>query len=200
MFKLLAAPYAHKVAAEMVAGGIMAVCLPGPVRPEYLINLVKIERELRLDATALLRLAALAGVDAGLMKLWAAHLKLSNRQRVCLATWGDHVGAFSPDLEENAQKALLYKLGVKTFTQCAVLAWCLGGDKADKRTWKKLVSLAKRWPVPVFALKGRDVLALGVSPGPGIGEILSRLERDWIDAGFDGDASHLKKRLKTMLD
>jgi len=200
MFKLLAAPYANEVVAPMVANRILAACLPGRIRPEYLGNLVEIERELHLDATALLRLAALAGVDGGVMKLWARHLKLSNKERACLAAWEGHVSAFSSNLEENSQKVLLYKLGVETFTHCAVLAWCLDTGKADMPAWKKLISLARRWPVPVFALSGRDVLALGARPGPEIGQILSRLEREWINAGFDGDASHLKERLKTMLD
>lgn len=38
-------------------------------------------------------------------------------------------------------------------------------------------------PVPVFALQGRDLQALGMPPGPAIGETLRRLRESWLASG-----------------
>jgi len=38
--------------------------------------------------------------------------------------------------------------------------------------------------VPEFPINGRDLSGLGMSPGPGMGQELARLERAWIDSGF----------------
>jgi poly(A) polymerase len=45
--------------------------------------------------------------------------------------------------------------------------------------------------VPPFPLSGRDLLDLGLTPGPAIGQILARLERAWIDSGFVLDRDEL---------
>jgi poly(A) polymerase/tRNA nucleotidyltransferase (CCA-adding enzyme) len=45
-------------------------------------------------------------------------------------------------------------------------------------------------PMPVFPLQGRDLLAIGVPPGPEVGRMLSDLRAWWIaeGAGPDGEA------------
>jgi len=39
---------------------------------------------------------------------------------------------------------------------------------------------------PVFPLAGRDVLALGVPPGPKIGRLLAETRAQWLAAGCPG--------------
>lgn len=45
--------------------------------------------------------------------------------------------------------------------------------------------LAETWPIPVFPLKGTDLLKAGLAEGPDLGARLRQLERDWIAADFD---------------
>jgi poly(A) polymerase len=60
----------------------------------------------------------------------------------------------------------------------AVLAgWTQAGRSAV------LDQLAQVSPQP-FPLRGADLLALGLEPGPRVGHELARLERCWIDSGF----------------
>lgn len=199
MFKLLVAPFALEVIRPMVESRIMEKALPGAVDLECLANLIGIDGKLDQPTRALPRLAALAGVEAGQMEAWGRHLKLSNKEKAYLSNVGQHVSAFSVDHEESAQKNLLYSLGDEIFRQCAVLAWSLAGENEGVQAWKNLIALPERWQAPVFPLKGTDVLALGVSAGPRIGEILSQLEQSWIDAGFEWDASELAARLKATV-
>jgi poly(A) polymerase len=60
------------------------------------------------------------------------------------------------------------------------------------------IAAARTMDVPVFPLKGRDVLAEGVAPGPEVTRILDAVEREWIDLGLPPDrktAIELLRRL-----
>jgi len=199
MFKLVMAPFASVVIHRMVEVGVMDKILPGYVKPECFTNLVKIEQKMKFCTDALPRLAALAGGDAELMEIWRKNLKLPNKEMAFLADLGRHAGAFSPTLEEPAQKALLYRLGEKIYRQCAVVAWSLEGQSADVSVWKKIVMLPQRWQAPVFLPAGADILALGVKAGRQVGEVLSQLEQEWIEAGFVWDAKEQMAQLKTIV-
>ena len=45
--------------------------------------------------------------------------------------------------------------------------------------------------VPRFPLSGKDLIGLGMRPGPALGSELDRLERAWIEAGFHLDRDEL---------
>lgn len=49
--------------------------------------------------------------------------------------------------------------------------------------------------VPRFPLKGADLIARGMAPGPELGQTLARLEQEWIDSGFTLRRSELLARL-----
>lgn len=198
MFKLLIAPYATGIIEKMVNVDVMGKVLPGPVCLKYFVDLLEIEGLLNLPALALPRLAALAGMDAGQMREWSQILRLSNKENAYLIDMGRYVSGFSSDLDQRAQKKLLYRLGKQRFEQCAVLAWARAGARSDMPAWKRLISLPDQWPVPTFLLKGADVLAVGILPGPEVGNILSKLEQGWIEAGFVWDAPELFARLKAI--
>ena len=36
----------------------------------------------------------------------------------------------------------------------------------------------------MFPLKGADLAALGMAPGPKLGDVLKALETEWIESGF----------------
>ncbi len=200
VFKLLVAPFALEVVTRMVETGIMEKTLPGPVDLACFTNLISNEREMGQKPNALRRLAALAGVNAACMELWSGVLRLSKKESLFLVEAGRQTSAFSTDLAEAAQKALLYKLGSRKYQEFAVLAWSLAGHNADKSAWKKLINLPQRWQVPEFTPSGADVLALGVASGPKVGQILSQLEQEWIDAGFAWDTSEFEARLKMIIE
>ena len=54
--------------------------------------------------------------------------------------------------------------------------------------------LSSEWAVPVFPVKGRDLIALGDEPGTELGKRLSRLEKEWIASDF----SLTKKQLLSI--
>jgi len=47
---------------------------------------------------------------------------------------------------------------------------------------KPLIALASRWRKIAFPLRGSDVIALGLEPGPEVGRLLATIEA-WWEAG-----------------
>jgi tRNA nucleotidyltransferase (CCA-adding enzyme) len=43
------------------------------------------------------------------------------------------------------------------------------------------------WDAPVFPVKGADLIALGMSPGPGMGRVLTDMRQQWGLNGYPGD-------------
>ena len=48
--------------------------------------------------------------------------------------------------------------------------------------------------VPVFPLQGKDVLALGVAPGPRVGELLRGVREVWLESGCGMGEAELRAR------
>ena len=63
--------------------------------------------------------------------------------------------------------------------------------------WRREVAAILRVThVPPFPIKGKDLVKAGLEPGPALGRRLHRLERDWIDSGFQLNRDELLRRVK----
>jgi poly(A) polymerase len=81
-------------------------------------------------------------------------------------------------------------MGSLSWADRVLIAWAealIAGRNEDADRWLQLLTLPTRWPVPVLPLKGRDLRAVGLKPGPQIGELLAALEAWWIDQDFTPD-------------
>ena len=47
--------------------------------------------------------------------------------------------------------------------------------------------MPERWTPPTLPVKGRDLVKLGLSPGPEIGDLMAKLEAWWIEEDFAPD-------------
>lgn len=52
------------------------------------------------------------------------------------------------------------------------------------KAYMEMIAPIEAWAVPVFPIKGADLLALGFSSGPELGEELSSLQGNWLDSKF----------------
>jgi poly(A) polymerase/tRNA nucleotidyltransferase (CCA-adding enzyme) len=60
-------------------------------------------------------------------------------------------------------------------------------EARDGRERSPLRATVAAMEVPVFPLQGRDLLALGLAPGPAVGELLHALRDWWLAAGTEAD-------------
>jgi poly(A) polymerase len=181
--RLLVAPQAVGAVEALFDYGFLPGLLGSVPRLERFRKLVAIEEALGLARDAIVRLAALAvfvGEDAERL---AARLRLSNAEQAVLALGAaDHAKSGLPD--DGAAKRALYRLGPSAYAAHVLLAWADSDASSDDPRWREALNLPERWQAPSFPLRGTDIMALGDLTGPEIGDILRRLEADWIASGF----------------
>jgi poly(A) polymerase len=188
MLKLLDARNPLPSLAMMIEDGVLARMIPRARPLEMLARLIKLEGK----PDALRRLGLLIEGDAASI---AAKLKLSNAARDRLIGIGTSVDL---DGDPVAQHQQIYRLGHEAYAD-RVLITAAGTGKTE--TVKPLLAAAKRWKLPVFPLKGADVTALGIAPGPAVGRLLAELEAEWAVGDFQSQRptllADLKRRIET---
>jgi tRNA nucleotidyltransferase/poly(A) polymerase len=193
--RILVAPQALRAIEALFDYGLLTELLGGVPRMTRFARLAAAEEALGLAPDAALRLAALAVfVEEDAARL-AARLRLSNAEQAVLL-----LGACDHDMgelpEEAAARRALYQLGPCKFEAHVLLASADEGISPDDQRWRQALRLADRWQAPEFPLRGPDITALGEVKGPAIGDVLRRLEAEWIASDFrlDRDALLAKAR------
>ncbi|WP_425450012.1 CCA tRNA nucleotidyltransferase [Virgifigura deserti] len=196
LLKLLAAPDPAAVVELMRDQDVLRHIMPEAANPGRLRALVTIEgivpARLVAGADPLRRLAALLEASAAAAEVVAKRLRLSNAERERLVDLAEPP-LVSPDLDRQTRRRLLYMLGAERFRDAALLAWAASITEQPTTTrheveaWTDLLATAADWTPPVFPLKGRDFLTLGLKPGPAVGGLLEEIERWWIDNDFAPD-------------
>ena len=188
--RLLVARRAGEVLVAMAEAGVARHLWDGPVDAGRAVALIRLEEAHGLVPDPLRRLAALvAEPDAA--NAVAERLKLSNAEakRLTLAL---STPAEAP-VDPHARRVALYRAGSEPFTDARLLrAAETGEDVSDDLT------AAHAWDRPVFPLGGGDVTALGIAPGPRVGEVLRQVEAWWIAGDFVADAEACRNELRRL--
>jgi len=179
--RILAAPDPRGTLRLMAEYGVLAAALGMP------FNLPRLEQLVALGAPAdpLLRLAALLDGDA---VAFSERLRLSHADAdrlVALRTGTvPNPGASDADLRRalaDASQALL-------IDRC----W-LADDGAPG--WDDLRRRLSTMARPVFPFGGRDVVAMGIPPGPAVGQALAAVRAWWMEGGCVADAAACRAAL-----
>ena len=197
MRRILVAPGAVGAVEALFDYGLLTNVLGGVPRLVRFERLVAIDEANGLAPSAALRLAALAVFVQEDVDRLADRLRLSNAEQAVLATGTLGVDAALPS--EEAAKALLYRLGPDAYRSRLLISWADADACPEDEAWRKALALPERWQAPVFPIGGNDVMALGELKGPDIGELLKRLERDWIVSGFALDRDQLLAKARAIV-
>jgi poly(A) polymerase/tRNA nucleotidyltransferase (CCA-adding enzyme) len=164
--RILLAPDPAGSVRLMAELGVLAAILPEASRPEALERLVASGA----PPDPMLRLAALAPSSGDAL---ADRLRLATAGRAALA---DLAGP-APDLalEGAALRRALADTPAQTLIARSWLAHGAQGEALRAR-------LATTTP-PQFSLAGRDALALGMAPGPEVGEAVRAVRDWWLEGG-----------------
>ena len=205
--KLLAAPDPGRALLWMRQVGVLVEILPETEKwgIDAIPSLVATEQALAWPADPLLRLASIVPPDAARLAALAERLRLSKADAARLAAW-----AASPVINDEISSAalnqLLYLHGADGIVTRLKLALAVARGKAEgdiaemARTARlgKLLDAAARWKKPAFPIGGADALQEGVPPGRQVGELLAKLELQWVESNFVMDRATLLARLKEL--
>lgn len=178
LMKLLVAPGAVAAVEAMRGQGILEMILPGADVGVF-TRMAAVDRHEGLAADAVLRLAALAPqMDA------KEALRLSNAEGARLVALAS-APELSPAMDDIALRRARYVLG-DLYGSAVRLSWA----RSDVAGWRAVYALAAE-SAPVFPLKGADLLARGLKPGPDVGRVLRSLESEWIASDFSASKEAL---------
>lgn len=219
IFRTLMAPQPADVFRLMAEHHVLSHALPEAGQFDRLQQLAWLERSglarAEVQPDPVRRLAALLATDAAGGEAVALRLRLSNRQRDRLLTMlappcvvapparvdaGDDAGDDGGGDDRPLLRAL-YRCDHATVRDLALLAWAAERAAASRLpperngAWLALLDRAAALPRPVFPLRGRDALALGIPPGPQIGRLLGQVEAWWEEGGYQADRAACLERL-----
>ena len=101
----------------------------------------------------------------------------------------------SPALRPREQRIILYQMGAEAWRDLVQISWARSKAALDDRAWKRMLRLPERWPIPSLPVSGRDLIDVGMPPGPELGVLLARLEDWWVASDFKPDRAELLARL-----
>jgi poly(A) polymerase len=170
--RILAAPDPVAAVGLMDRLGIWAAVVP---------EAANVARLAGLPADPVLRLAAMLTGDPLALGL---RLKMSNedRERLVRLTATPSASGSDADLRRLLADHLPADLIDRTW---------LDGDTDTRRRLSRMTR-------PVFPLEGRDVVALGVPVGPGIGALLRDVRQWWLDGGCMADRAACRTELERL--
>lgn len=202
--KLLSAPDPSRALLWMRQAGVLSAVLPESANwgIDAIHGLVAAERDLEWSADPLLRLEAIVPPDPSRMEGLADRLKLSNAERLRLRYWASGL-AIDSGVTETAMASMLYRGDPQGIADqlklrlASARAKALTDDGALVQAggFYKLLRFAEGWDKPQFPLKGADLLGAGLEAGPKMGEVLARLENEWVESGFRLDRDALLRRV-----
>ena len=178
LLALLGLPDPLATVERMFARGVLPVVLPEvtPATMAELATLCAFEQAQAAKPAPLRRLAAMLPAEPKLAEQVAARLRLSTAQKKALSRMARRGG------DAAGPRALAYREGPAMARDLLLLA----GRSAEA---------LDVWDVPVFPLKGGQIVARGVGAGPEVARILQAVEARWIAENFPSES-----RVTAILD
>lgn len=208
MKKLLSARDPGRALLWMRQAGVLSEILPESEKwgIDAIPALVAAEQAFGWQPEPLLRLAAIVPPDAERLDAMAKRLRLSKTEAAFLSVWAN-APRLPAVIADTAFARLLYRHGSYGLDTSLRLALASSRQKSESdpaqlpetaRLWG-LLGKTENWQKPVFPLTGADVLAAGIAAGPQVGEVLARLEDQWVEGNFNADRATLVARLQSMV-
>lgn len=203
--KTLAAPDPGRALLWMRQVSVLTEILPESEKwgIDAIPGLIETGKALDWRPDPLLRLAAILPPDAERLAALAVRLKVSTAEAAFLDRFA-RAPEVDPEIRDAAFDRLLYRHGDNGLVArlrlklASARTQAAGADMtamAKAARFQELLRRAETFERPDFPLSGRDVMAAGVAAGPRVGEILKRLEDEWVERNFSADREKLLARL-----
>lgn len=175
--RLLEAPDPRGALALMQASGVLPTVLPEAEWPN-----ARLDRLAAALPDPLLRTAALLRPGADVARL-AERLRLSGEERDSLVWLSVARDDLLPEPDDAEFRRILARRDGVPLPDLVREAWLAEARDGAPRAALRARILAT--PRPAFPLRGADLIAAGLPPGPDLGRRLARARAAWIEAGCD---------------
>ena len=179
--------------------GLLDVYFDGTSINDAFVNLIEIESRISLSIDPILRLSTL--IDNSLDKANTIIKKLplsksDSTDLLKLSTLNKKIVSY---MSMKEVRYLLYLLGRDGFQKQILVNWAKDTNNKNEVNWRSLYEVAQSWEKPSFALTAKDVINMGISQGPMVGDILKEVEDWWAENDFIEDKFSLIERLKAIV-
>ncbi len=179
--------------------GLFDVYFDGTSINDAFVNLIEIESRISLSIDPILRLSTL--IDNSLDKANTIIKKLplsksDSTDLLKLSTLNKKIVSY---MSMKEVRYLLYLLGRDGFQKQILVNWAKDTNNKNEVNWRSLYEVAQSWEKPSFALTAKDVINMGISQGPMVGDILKEVEVWWAENDFIDDKFSLIERLKAIV-
>ncbi|WP_119300525.1 CCA tRNA nucleotidyltransferase [Dongia deserti] len=179
--RLLTARRGVDVWGEMLSLGIVQHYLPWATSLDRLRWVAELEQRHGLAPDPIRRLAALTMTGCGREVAETLRLSRAEGDRIIdLDAAREPFDASGPQ----AVRRQIYAWGNDGARDRLLLDWL---DRIDGASGAAALAIVESWPRPRFPIKGADIVKMGVSEGPRIGELLEKVENWWVDRDFAPD-------------
>ncbi len=180
LFKILSADNVVSILRIMDKFGITPEILPDYMNCEKACNYIQFEGKVK-RCNLLARLSCLSNGKAGDI---SRHLKLSNQQLKAIRRYQEHNIIVHDSLNKQEARKYIYLWGRDVFI-FALLDYGLTGE---------LIDYAVNWEKPTFPVLGRDLIKVGITAGPQLGQMLKKLENEWLESDFSQSRDNLLQK------
>ena len=163
------------------------------------VNLIEIESKISFSIDPILRLSTLIENSLDKANTIIKKLPLSKSEStdlLKLCTLNKKVVSY---MSMKEVRYLLYLLGRDGFQKQILVTWAKDTNNKNEVNWRSLYEVAQSWEKPSFALTAKDVINMGISQGPMVGDILKEVEDWWAENDFIDDKFSLIERLKAIV-
>ena len=193
--RLLEAKTAVRALALMEETGVLPFVAGQDAAPDVLEKLIGLEAYWDTDYDAMRRLAALFTADVELFRL-------SRHEEKQLGMLRDPalVKKIWPGMTEFEIRQFVYDNGNSLLRDMLLLAAAREGNTKTRDRYRHLYQLATSCRLPRFPVLGKDVMALGISEGKELGDLLRRVETWWRDKDFRPGRTDCLAYMKSLVE
>ena len=179
--------------------GLLDVYFDGTSINDAFVNLIEIESRISLSIDPILRLSTLIENSLDKANNIIKKLPLSKSDSTDLLKLSTLNKKIVSYMSMKEVRYLLYLLGRDGFQKQILVNWAKDTNNKNEVNWRSLYEVAQSWEKPSFALTAKDVINMGISQGPMVGDILKEVEDWWAENDFIDDKFSLIERLKAIV-
>ena len=194
LLRLLEAPDPVPVLRLMHENGVLSGHLRADWTLDSLARLVALEKG---KPDTILRLAAMLRETAEQAQHMSEDLRLSNVQKDRLVFLAEPPLALTPQSTTEALGTACYRHGKDHICDLLYLSAARSGQSTGLDS---AIEFVTDWQLRRFPVAARDLLPLGATSGPALGELMRDLEDWWVAEGFTPDRAALLERAKALIE